>query len=67
MNPQVTHVSKYPGPITAMGIAPDCSMLAVGTGNGLLSLRKRAKPRSSILAAGADGNALQQKRRKEPR
>jgi U3 small nucleolar RNA-associated protein 15 len=31
---QVTHVSKYPGPITALGIAPDCSVLAVGTGNG---------------------------------
>lgn len=51
---KVTHVSKYPGPITALAVAPDCSALAVGTANGLLSIRRRAKPRD----AGGMGSAL---------
>jgi len=65
---KVTHVSKYPGPITSMGIAPDCSTLAVGTANGMLSIRKRAKPRAK-LGIDADGKSLvtRGRRNKEPR
>jgi hypothetical protein len=34
---KVTHVSKYPGPITALAVAPDCSALAVGTYSVMLN------------------------------
>lgn len=69
---KVTHVSKYPGPITSLAVAPDCSALAVGTANGLLSIRRRSKPRDAgwvegAGAAAAGGAGKQPKARKPPR
>ena len=40
---RVVHASRYPGAILSMGMAPDCSLLAVGLADGTLSLRKHAK------------------------
>jgi U3 small nucleolar RNA-associated protein 15 len=37
---KVTHASRYPGPILSLGLSPDCSLLAVGQADGLLSIRK---------------------------
>ena len=43
----VTHSAKYPGPVLSVALSPDANLLAVGTANKLLSLRKRNKPRES--------------------
>ena len=40
---RVVHASRYPGPILSMGLAPDCSLLAVGLADGTLSLRRHAR------------------------
>jgi U3 small nucleolar RNA-associated protein 15 len=67
---KVTHVSKYPGPITSLAVAPDCSALAVGTANGLLSIRRRSKPRDAGVegaGAAAAGAGKQPKARRPPR
>jgi hypothetical protein len=42
---RVTSASKYPAPVLSMGISPDCSLLAVGMADGMLSVRKHARPR----------------------
>jgi U3 small nucleolar RNA-associated protein 15 len=42
---KVTSASKYPAPVTSMAISPDCSLLAVGMGDGMLSVRKHARPK----------------------
>jgi hypothetical protein len=42
---KVTHASKYPGPVTGLGLSADCSLLAVGMADGMLSVRKHAKPK----------------------
>ena len=48
----VTHASKYPGPVTSLGISPDCSLLAVGQADGQLSIRKHSKPKLVPVEAG---------------
>jgi len=42
---RVTHASKYPAPVLSLGLSKDCSTLAVGTADGMLSVRKHARPR----------------------
>jgi U3 small nucleolar RNA-associated protein 15 len=42
---KVTHASKYPAPVTGLGLSADCSLLAVGMADGMLSVRKHAKPK----------------------
>ena len=49
---KVTHASKYPGPVLSLGIAPDCSLLAVGQADGQLSIRKHARPKVVSVEAG---------------
>lgn len=49
---KVTHASKYPGPVLSLGIAPDCSLLAVGQADGQLSIRKHATPKIVPVEAG---------------
>ncbi|KAL3158240.1 hypothetical protein ABBQ38_010492 [Trebouxia sp. C0009 RCD-2024] len=49
---KVTHASKYPGPVLSLGIAPDCSLLAVGQADGQLSIRKHATPKVVPVEAG---------------
>lgn len=44
-NFKVTSASKYPAPVLSMGISPDCSLLAVGMADGMLSVRKHARPK----------------------
>ena len=54
---QLTHVSKYPAPILSLAVSPDCSKLAVGMANGVLSIRQR-RPQSagpSLRLPGAQG------------
>ena len=55
----VTHSAKYPGPVLSVALSPDANLLAVGTANKLLSLRKRNKPRASHADAvgGGEGRA----------
>jgi U3 small nucleolar RNA-associated protein 15 len=42
---KVTSASKYPAAVLSMGISPDCSLLAVGMADGMLSVRKHARPK----------------------
>lgn len=42
---KVTSASKYPAPVLSMGLSPDCSLLAVGMADGMLSVRKHARPK----------------------
>ena len=42
---KVTHASKYPAPVLTLGLSRDCSLLAVGMADGMLSVRKHAKPK----------------------
>lgn len=42
---KVTHASKYPAPVVSLGLSPNCSTLAVGMADGLLSIRKHARPK----------------------
>ena len=42
---RVTHASRYPAPVLSLGLSPDCSLLAVGTADGALSVRRHARPR----------------------
>ena len=49
---KVTHASKYPGPVLSLGLSPDCSLLAVGQADGLLSIRKHSKPKPIPVEAG---------------
>lgn len=42
---KVTHASKYPAPVMSLGLSQDCSLLAVGMADGMLSVRKHAKPK----------------------
>ena len=39
----VTHSAKYPGPVLSVALSPDASVLAVGTANRLLSIRRRSR------------------------
>ncbi|KAK9801858.1 hypothetical protein WJX73_002537 [Symbiochloris irregularis] len=61
---KVTHASCYPAPVLSLALSPDCSLMAVGMADGLLSLRKHANPRPSVQSTGA---AAQTKARKKPR
>jgi len=49
---KVTHASKYPGPVTSLGISPDCGLLAVGQADGQLSIRKHSKPKLVPVEVG---------------
>ncbi|WIA16183.1 hypothetical protein OEZ85_012896 [Tetradesmus obliquus] len=60
---KVTHASKYPAPVTGLGLSADCSLLAVGMADGMLSVRKHAKPK--VVQQG--GAAAAQRRRRAPR
>jgi len=40
---QVTYAGKYAAPVTAVGVSPDGSTLAVGMADGVLSLKKHTK------------------------
>ena len=42
---KVTHASKYPAPVVSLGLSPNCCTLAVGMADGLLSIRKHARPK----------------------
>ena len=44
---RVTHASRYPAPVLSLGLSPDCSLLAVGTADGALSVRRHARPRAA--------------------
>jgi U3 small nucleolar RNA-associated protein 15 len=46
----VTHSAKYPGPVLSVALSPDASVLAVGTANRLLSIRRRSR----ILVRGGE-------------
>lgn len=48
----VVHASRYPHPVLSLALSPDCGMLAVGMANGLLSLRKHARPKPLEDAPG---------------
>ena len=39
----VTHSAKYPGPVLSVALSPDAQVLAVGTANRLLSIRRRSR------------------------
>ena len=43
---KVTHASKYPAPVMSLGLSQDCSLLAVGMADGMLSVRKHARPKA---------------------
>ena len=49
---KVTSASKYPAPVSSLGISPDCSLLAVGMTDGMLSVRKHARPKPLQVRAG---------------
>jgi len=49
---QVTHAIRYPAPVLSMGISPDCSTLVVGMVDGLLSVKRHAKPPPAPESAG---------------
>ena len=49
---KVTHASRYPGPILSVGLSPDCSLLAVGQADGLLSIRKHRRPKQVPVEQG---------------
>jgi hypothetical protein len=52
-NFQVTFASRYPSPILSMGLAPDCSLLAVGMADGTLSMRRARRPRVAGLGTAS--------------
>eukprot|EP00798_Chlamydomonas_sp_ICE-L_P020921 gene20921-27769_t len=58
---KVTHASKYPAPVTAIGISPDCGLLAIGMADGMLSCRRHAKPKA---IAGVPAAARPAKKKK---
>ena len=39
----VTHSARYPGPVLSVALSPDANVLAVGTANRLLSIRRRSR------------------------
>ena len=39
----VTHSARYPGPVLSVALSPDAQVLAVGTANRLLSIRRRSR------------------------
>ncbi|KAJ9528735.1 hypothetical protein QJQ45_020637 [Haematococcus lacustris] len=53
---KVTHASLYPGPVTSLGISPDCATLVVGMADGSVNIRKHDQRRS--LAAGLGNQPL---------
>lgn len=58
----VTHASRYPAPILSVALSPDCSVLAVGMADGLLSLRKHARqPQPADASLGMGGPAKRRK------
>eukprot|EP00879_Flechtneria_rotunda_P019276 GHRR01020243.1.p1 GENE.GHRR01020243.1~~GHRR01020243.1.p1 ORF type:complete len:421 (+),score=116.30 GHRR01020243.1:737-1999(+) len=63
-NFKVTHASKYPAPVMSLGLSADCSLLAVGMADGMLSVRKHGKPKQVLgtAAAAADRRRLRQPR-----
>ena len=50
---RVTHASRYPAPVLSLGLSPDCGLLAVGTADGALSVRRHARPKAA--APGTPG------------
>lgn len=54
---KVTHASRYPSPVTALGIAPDATTMAVGMADGALCARKHAKG-GARAAMATDGDRL---------
>jgi U3 small nucleolar RNA-associated protein 15 len=54
----VTHSAKYPGPVLSVALSPDASVLAVGTANRLLSIRRRSRRgRGGEEGVGRGGDA----------
>jgi hypothetical protein len=49
---RVTHASKYPAPVMSLGLSADCSLLAVGMADGMLSVRKHARPKAVQVSDG---------------
>lgn len=49
---KVTHASKYPAPVMGLGLSADCSLLAVGMADGMLSVRKHARPKAVQVRLG---------------
>ncbi|KAF8055723.1 utp15 [Scenedesmus sp. PABB004] len=69
-NFKVTAASKYPAPVTALGLSADCGLLAVGMADGMLSVRRHAKPRGAGgggAAVGAGGGGRAGRRARPPR
>jgi len=61
---QVTHSIKYAAPVTAVGIAPDSSTLAVGMADGALSMKKHVTQEPDDPEAGpSQGEAPERPRR----
>ena len=53
---RVVHASRYPAPILSMALSPDASMLAVGLSDGILSMRRAARPaRAGMTLPVSDG------------
>ena len=48
---KVTHAMRYPSPIMSIGLSADCRLLAVGTSDGMLSVRKHQRHRRLKPAA----------------
>ena len=57
-----THSAKYPGPVMSVALSPDAETLAVGTANKFLSVRRRSKPRATLLG-GDDESSRSQRHR----
>ena len=54
----VTHSAKYHGPVLSVALSPDASVLAVGTANRLLSIRRRSRRgRGGEEGVGRGGDA----------
>ena len=62
---RVTHASRYPAPVLSLGLSPDCGLLAVGTADGALCVRRHRNPKPA--AAGARGAAPARRVRYGPR
>lgn len=52
---KVTHASRYPAPVTAVGLSGDCALLAVGMADGALSVRQHKQAAGAAVGAGGSG------------
>ena len=60
----VTHSAKYPGPVLSVALSPDASVLAVGTANRLLSIRRRSRRgRGAEEGVGGRGGDVEEKQK----